>query len=42
MMLLGHATRGIFDRYHIVNERDLAEAGHRLQQYIAQAVVATR
>jgi integrase len=34
MMLLGHATRSIFDRYNIVNERDLMEAGDRLQQYI--------
>jgi hypothetical protein len=32
----GHATRAISDRYNIVNERDLAEAGQRLQQYIGR------
>jgi integrase len=36
MMLLGHTTRSIFERYNIVNERDLFEAGQRLQQYIGR------
>ena len=34
MMLLGHSTRSIFERYNIVSERDLLEAGQRLQSYI--------
>ena len=36
MLLLGHATRSIFDRYNIVNERDFLDAGHRLQEYLGR------
>ena len=36
MMLLGHSTRSIFERYNIVNECDLREAGQRLQSYIGK------
>jgi integrase len=32
MTLTGHKTRSVFDRYHIVSETDLAEAGKRLDK----------
>lgn len=40
MVLLGHTTRSIFERYNIVNERDLHEAGQRLQQYVERQSAA--
>ena len=30
MKMTGHRTRSVFDRYHIVSPRDLAEAARRL------------
>ena len=32
MSITGHKTRAIFDRYNIVNERDINEAAMKLEQ----------
>jgi integrase len=42
MTLTGHKTRCIFDRYNIVNERELFSAGEQLVRYLSRAATRPR
>ena len=41
MLLTGHKTRAIFDRYNIINEQELLDAGDQLVAYLEQHTQAT-
>ena len=41
MLLTGHKSRAIFDRYNIISEQELLEAGDQLVAYLAQHAQAT-
>ena len=42
MLLTGHKSRAIFDRYNIINEQELLDAGDQLVAYLAQQAPARR
>ena len=40
MLLTGHKSRAIFDRYNIIHEQELRDAGDQLVAYLAQQAQA--
>ena len=41
MLLTGHKSRAIFDRYDIIDEQELLDTGDQLVAYLAQQAQAT-
>ena len=41
MLLTGHKSRAMFDRYNIINEQELLEAGDQLVAYLEHHAQAT-
>ena len=42
MLLTGHKSRAIFDRYNIIHEQELLDAGDQLVAYLAQQAQTPR
>lgn len=42
MLLTGHKIRSVFDRYNIVNERELVTVGDRLAAYVRSTATESK